>query len=61
MEQVKVRMSENCEQMYNTLLKGCGITRKDINKGNYDSAEQLMYESDDYFSIEFYITSLITK
>ena len=63
MEQVKVKMSENCERMYDTLLKGCGITRKDINKIVHGSGIQLMYESadglDDYFSIEFYITSLI--
>ena len=60
MEKIKVKMSENCEQMYNTLLKGCGLTREDINKENYNSAEQLMYNSyDDYTSIEFYITSLI--
>ena len=60
MEQVKVKMSENCEQMYNTLLEGCGLTREDINKGNYDNAEELMYNSyGEGYSIEFYITSLI--
>lgn len=56
----QITMSENCEQMYNTLLKGCGLTREDINKGNYDNAEELMYNSyGEGYSIEFYITSLI--
>ena len=60
MEQVKVKMSKNCEQMYNTLLKGCGLKLEDINKNCWDSAEQLMYHNyDEVFSIEFYITSLI--
>lgn len=59
MEQVKVKMSENCEQMYNTLLKGCGLTREDINKIVHGSGIQLMYESDDYFSIEFHLLPLI--
>ena len=65
MEQVKVKMSEKCEQMYNTLLQGCGITKEDINKIVHDSGIQLMYYSDGlddldaHFSIEFYITSLI--
>ena len=45
MEKEKVKMSENCEQMYNTLLKGCGLTREDINKNCWDSAEQLMYHN----------------
>ena len=64
MEQVKVKMSEKCEQMYNTLLKGCGLTREDINKMNFDNAEELMYNSYDNstrvnFTIECYIECLI--
>lgn len=61
MEQVKVKMSEKCEQMYNTLLEGCGLTKEDINKVDLDSDGELMYHSYDEneFSIECYITELI--
>ena len=60
MEQVKVKMSKNCERVYNTLLKGCGLTKEDINKVDFDNAEELMYNSyGEEYSIEFYITSLI--
>lgn len=59
MEQV-IKMSEKCEQMYNTLLKGCGLTRENINKMNFDNAEQLMYHNyDGRYSIECYIACLI--
>ena len=61
MEQVKVKMSENCEQVFNALLKGCGITREDINKKNHVSAKELLYISGDNGIpiVQAHITDLI--
>ena len=64
MEQVKLKMSENCEQMYNTLLKGCGLTREDINETYYDydcnDWTALQYtRHEDYISIGFYLMYLV--
>ena len=61
MEQVKVKMSENCEQVFNTLLKGCGLTREDLNETNFDNWDNyFMYTSEDFnVSLEFAISNLI--
>ena len=64
MEQVKVKMSKNCEQVFNTLLKGCELTREDINKTDYDygwsDCAVLEYtRNEDYISIECDMMSLI--
>ena len=62
MEQVKVKMSEKCEQMYNTLLEGCGLTKEDINKIPYISVgcTDLQYTKDeDSIVIEFYLLHLV--
>ena len=60
MEQVKVKMSENCEQMYNTLLKGCGLTREDINKTDYEKFATIRYNREyDICFIEFVIMNIM--